>query len=146
MQISFPQSLLCIHSHTEGTRFIQKEFFDQCELVFMKKKILHQNTSLLLFIFSHMGTSSIFISIFLLFVIHCPSLVLFLDHEHDWEDREAAEGKDIAEPLDSNVRDCEDAQENDADDVIPGGKQNLVLSIYVVRVLKGEAKTNKQNN
>ena len=57
----------------------------------------------------------------LIIIIHCPSLILLLDHQHDGENREAAEGEDVAEPFDSNVRDGEDAQEDHTDDVVPGG-------------------------
>ena len=60
--------------------------------------------------------------ILLLIIIYCPPLVLFLDHQHDREDREAAEGEDIAEPFDSNVRDSEDAQEDHTDDIVPDSK------------------------
>lgn len=82
----------------------------------------HQNTSFLLSILRHIASLLFFI--LLLLIINRPSLVLLLDHEHDGEDREAAEGEDVAEPFDSNVRDCEDAQEDHTDDVVPGDNHN----------------------
>ena len=82
----------------------------------------HQNTSFLLFILRHIANLLLFILLFL--IVHCPSLVLLLYHEHDGEDGEAAEGEDIAEPLDSNVRDGEDAQEDYTDDVVPDDNHN----------------------
>ena len=66
------------------------------------------------------STAILFI-LLLLLIIHRPPLVLLLDHEHDGEDGEAAEGENVAEPLDSNVGDGEDAEEDHADDVVPGG-------------------------
>ena len=83
----------------------------------------HQNTSFLLSILRHIASPLLFF-ILLLLIINRPSLVLLLDHEHDGEDREAAEGEDVAEPLDPNVRDGEDAKEDHTDDVVPGGNHN----------------------
>ena len=80
--------------------------------------IIHPNT-FLVSILRSIATLLLFI-ILLLLIIHRPPLVLLLDHEHDGEYGEAAEGENVAEPLDSNVRDGEDAEEDHADDVVPG--------------------------
>ena len=80
---------------------------------------MHPNT-FLVSILRPIATVLLFI-ILLLLIINRPPLVLFLDHQHDGEDREAAEGENIAEPLDSNMGDGEDAEEDHADDVVPGG-------------------------
>ena len=62
---------------------------------------------------------SLFIRLLLLLVIHRPPPVLLLDQEHDGQDGEAAEGKHVAEPLDTDVGDCENAQKDHTDYVVP---------------------------
>ena len=62
---------------------------------------------------------SLFIRPLLLLVIHRPPPVLLLDQQHDGQDREAAEGKHVAEPLDTDVGDCENAQKDHTDYVVP---------------------------
>ena len=79
--------------------------------------IIHPNTFLVSII---RPIATLLFIILLLLIIHRPPLVLLLDHEHDGEYGEAAEGENVAEPLDSNVRDGEDAEEDHADDVVPG--------------------------
>ena len=70
---------------------------------------------------------SLFIRLLLLFLIHRPPPVLLLDQEHDGQDGEAAEGKHVAEPLDTDVGDCENAQKDHTDYVVPDkSKRNQV--------------------
>ena len=62
---------------------------------------------------------SLFICLLLLLVIDRPPPVLLLDQQHDGQDGEAAEGKHVAEPLDTDVGDCENAQKDHTDYVVP---------------------------
>merc|ERR1712240_484416 len=73
----------------------------------------------LFFLFRQDPGISLFIRLLLLLVIHRPPPVLLLDQQHDRQDGEAAEGKHVAEPLDTDVGDCENAQKDHTDYVVP---------------------------